>query len=564
MTVTYASRDPAFEYVVEDVVSFRAVYAADNGSFWESWRIIFITVMVLTGAAWLYGVLQTSRRRQTRDPDAKTMMHAAGSGANAIASGLTIVMFWASGYFFLFYKAQTDDGYTMVPLDSSSEVKLFKELLDAAVSFAAIGVAYLIQWQTNYDIFFLDWERPRTSSAPNGKIDASPVSAWRKMFIANEWNELQSQRVTSRELTLLLMVLFLEGLNGRNLAIIEPSMGTDDPAPYQVSSALLRFAVAAGLMVVIVACQMAYKIVFHHNYVEHPVQQFVDLLGMANLSIVILDDECAGYYLHGRSLMTFADTSMAELMAQMRKEQEMQVSARGLVPAAHREDLAENQCFELFITKELRMAYESKLLRRIEENDAMRGAGGLGGAVGTVMGGGRAGRGGARRRRVHDGRAGRRLPGRRRRGVGRTAGRRPAHERRRPGPHLAAAEEIGDIFKQLINFTEANAASFVLERPFTDRLMNMPPESVSMMQGASPIFYHDMQMSFQRILFYGIEWHLMIFDLLVFTAIDKDLGSFAVSAFLTWLVGMFVDHLRQSFGEANISRKSLIDSRFLI
>jgi meckelin len=334
-------------------------------------------------------------------------------------------------------------------------VKLFKELLDAAVSFAEIGVAYLIQWQTNYDIFFLDWERPRTSSAPNGKMDASPVSAWRKMFIANEWNEIQSRRVTSRELTLLLMVLFLEGLNGRNLAIIEPSMGTDDPAPYQVSSALLRFAVAAGLMVVIVACQTAYKIVFHHNYVEHPVQQFVDLLGMANLSIVILDDECAGYYLHGRSLMTFADTSMAELTAQMRKEQEMQVSARGLVPAAHREDLAENQCFELFITKELRMAYESKLLRRIEENDAMRGAGGLGGAVGTVMGGGRAGRGGrggggfmttGGRDGGFRGGGGGGWEGQRGGGAGglrggggggggRTAGRRPAHERRRPGPH---------------------------------------------------------------------------------------------------------------------------------
>ena len=95
-------------------------------------------------------------------------------------------------------------------------------------------------------------------------------------------------------------------------------------------------------------------------------------------------------------------------------------------------------------------------------------------------------------------------------------------------------------------------------------MMNMPPESVSMMQGASPIFYHDLAMSFQRVIFYGIEWYLVIFDLLVFTAIDKELGSFAIAAFLTWLVGSFVDHLRVSFGEANISRKSLIDSRFLI
>ena len=38
----------------------------------------------------------------------------------------------------------------------------------------------------------------RTSSTPSGKVDAAPVSAWRKMFIANEWNELQSKSVASR------------------------------------------------------------------------------------------------------------------------------------------------------------------------------------------------------------------------------------------------------------------------------------------------------------------------------------------------------------------------------
>jgi meckelin len=129
---------------------------------------------------------------------------------------------------------------------------------------------------------------------------------------------------------------------------------------------------------------------------------------------------------------------------------------------------------------------------------------------------------------------------------------------------LAAAEEIGDIFKQLINFTEANASSFVLERPFLDRITNMPPETVSMMQGASPVFYHDFQMNFQKVMFYGIELQLLIFDLLVFTALDKEFNSFAIAAFLTWLVGIFVDHLRGTFGETNISRKSLIDGRFLI
>ena len=120
------------------------------------------------------------------------------------------------------------------------------------------------------------------------------------------------------------------------------------------------------------------------------------------------------------------------------------------------------------------------------------------------------------------------------------------------------------LFKQLINFTEANASSFVLERPFLDRIPNMPPETVSMMQAASPVFYHDFQMNFQKVMFYGIELQLLIFDLLVFTALDKEFNSFAIAAFLTWLVGIFVDHLRGTFGETNISRKSLIDGRFLI
>jgi meckelin len=123
---------------------------------------------------------------------------------------------------------------------------------------------------------------------------------------------------------------------------------------------------------------------------------------------------------------------------------------------------------------------------------------------------------------------------------------------------------VGDIFKQLISFTEANAASFVLERPFTDRLLNLPPESVSSMQGASPVFFHDFRNAFSRVLFYGIEYQLLVFDILMFTAFDAETGSFASAAFLTWLIGSLVDFARATLGEANISRKSLIDNRFLI
>ena len=89
-----------------------------------------------------------------------------GNGANAIAFGSFVVLFWASGYFFTLYKAQTEV-YLMVPLDGTRVVKEFEVFLDVAVAFAAIGVAHTLYWQCNTDIFFLDWERPWTSaSAP--------------------------------------------------------------------------------------------------------------------------------------------------------------------------------------------------------------------------------------------------------------------------------------------------------------------------------------------------------------------------------------------------------------
>ena len=226
----------------------------------------------------------------------------------------------------------------------------------------------------------------------------------------------------------------------------------------------------------------------------------------------------------------------------------------GLVPSSQREDLMENQCFEL-LYKELRLAYESKLLGSIRDGGG-GGGDGFGGVLGVLFGGATAqSRAGSRAGFMN-------APG----GRNGQGGGRPVSDSHGGlvDASLAAAEEIGDIFKQLISFVETNAASFVLERPFTNRLINMPPESVSSMQGASPIFYHDLQMSFVRTLWYGVEMQLFIFDVLVFCAVDKALDSFALAAFITWIVGACVDHARAAFGSANISRKSLIDERFLI
>lgn len=53
---------------------------------------------------------------------------------------------------------------------------------------------------------FLDWEKPRRVVARGHEANA-PVSCWRQLLLANEWNELQTVRLTNPSFTLFVIVL---------------------------------------------------------------------------------------------------------------------------------------------------------------------------------------------------------------------------------------------------------------------------------------------------------------------------------------------------------------------
>jgi hypothetical protein len=48
------------------------------------------------------------------------------------------------------------------------------------------------------------------------------LSAWRTLFVANELNELQTERLLSIEWTLFIVGFFMSGLNFENLAAETP------------------------------------------------------------------------------------------------------------------------------------------------------------------------------------------------------------------------------------------------------------------------------------------------------------------------------------------------------
>lgn len=101
-----------------------------------------------------------------------------------------------------------------------------------------IDVIHLIFSQASYDIFFIDWERPKAHDSgylmDNG-TEAEPmlksgvvahgqkekhisheikeynkISCWRTLFVANEWNEIQTFRKINPTIQLVLVLFFLK------------------------------------------------------------------------------------------------------------------------------------------------------------------------------------------------------------------------------------------------------------------------------------------------------------------------------------------------------------------
>ena len=78
------------------------------------------------------------------------------------------------------------------------------------------------------------------------------------------------------------------------------------------------------------------------------------------------------------------------------------------------------------------------------------------------------------------------------------------------------------------------------------------------------IFYNDDSRSFNSILLHGNEWTLMFFDLMMFALVDSIAEDFVLAGITTYLLTKALIILRDKFGRNNLTRKTLVDGRFLI
>lgn len=147
------------------------------------------------------------------------------------------------------------------------------------------------------------------------------VNGWRKLFLANTWLELDNGYVQHSPYTVLIwFTFFWLGLGWKQYGQADPNWSVEANA-YLPNNRLLVFGIVAPVFMLITAG------IFVFNYIydwvvagETPMNQFVDLACISNVSMLIIEEEAFGYYIHGRAPWHSSDIPLDWLSTEIKKE----------------------------------------------------------------------------------------------------------------------------------------------------------------------------------------------------------------------------------------------------
>ncbi|XP_061633389.1 meckelin isoform X2 [Phyllopteryx taeniolatus] len=467
---------------------------------------------VLAGLSVLLSVLRTvSWKRRIASPvvDLRTMLMFFLFYAGDLANVFLAVTVGTGLYWLILYKAQ-QHASVLLPLPHQEEQ--FVTYVSCAFALKAVQFLHKLIVQLSVDVFFIDWERPRSkasrtvSASGQQKRDPSQVSIWRTYFVANEWNEIQTIRKIRPTFQIMAVLFFLEVLGFSNLALRDPWPTLQrPPQAYTPSYSLtMRYGLSATLWLGIGLLQVIFFTVFYEHFVEDKIRQFVDLCSISNISVLLLPQRCFGYYIHGRSVHGHADTNMEEMNNNLRREAESLCGQRGLLPDT------DMQTFQVALSSRLRSHYD-----RIRDSFT------------------------------------------RRHGPSRLM---DAASFNQTEQNIRAYHTMNHFLGSVIDHVHPDMDYIVRDKLVLERVMGMEflePNDKS-------IFYNDEGHSFGDVLFYGNEGTLLIFDTLFFCVVDLASQNFVLAAVLTYVQQMVFERIRIFFGRRNLVNKTLVDDRFLI
>jgi len=415
----------------------------------------------------------------------------------AVADWFFWGMFLLASYWFIFFKLQSEVD-SLLPIENPHPD--FLVFVVVAGWCKIVHVCLLIYGQCNIYIFFIDFEKEDHSVSK--EADALPnVSVWRNILIANEWCEMQTERHTDVDFTLMFLLFFLKGLKYINLATPQPEendLSDDDP------NIVLRFFVICFFYFLVVLGQVIYKALMY-RFDSDPLDTFADLCNLSNISVFILDelDLLHGFYIHGRSVHPQTDVNMKTMLTNFNDEQENKTPPRGLskeelVPEGH-----SNIVFEMYIPEkirdELRDEYEKTAASSASKSNA---------------------------------------------GITKLA-----------ESHEAMNKMLQEKFVALADTNGLDISTPTLAH----RMVGYPPVKKDM-----PVLLRDNDNSFASVLLFGIERDLVLMDLLVFVMWDLVFVDVFISALLTYLVSHALVWVRGQVGSNNVATKTHIPAVFLV
>ncbi|CAJ0937775.1 unnamed protein product [Ranitomeya imitator] len=495
-------------------VSFAVTYAQSQGTFK---RDTDITLAVLGSLAALLAILETStwlRRSGQQSIGIMVIIKFLAFLCGTLANTFFLVAYGIAVYWLIAFKGQTSVVSVTLPPSGGQVETDFIIYLSVAFSLKALELIHLLVSQLTYNIFLIDWEKPKDKS-PSSVPGKSNVSFWRTILVANEWNEIQAHRKLSPLLQLFLVLLLLEVVGLKNIATKDLNLDLHPSAGgYQAPmSIILRFGMAASMWLAVGIVQVLFFIFIFERFFEDKIKQFVDLCVLSAtliyVSVFILTHKCYGYYIHGRSVHGQADVSMEAMLDHLRKEEENLCPLRGLEPGS------EVQTFEVLLSERCAGAVR-------EDHAAPHGGNGD-----------------------------------------------PAAPR---GPK--GGNDKNPMLQQRIKtyYTINRFLSCFLEHVYKDMDYLVKDklflESVLDVEFQQPIdrsiLYTDDRFRFSRTLFYSNELVLLLFDTLLFCVIDLGTQNFVLATIITFVVQTFVKILRSEIGRKNLSMQTMVEENFLI
>ena len=122
---------------------------------------------------------------------------------------------------------------------------------------------------------------------------------------------------------------------------------------------------------------------------------------------------------------------------------------------------------------------------------------------------------------------------------------------------------LSKLLKEYIENVVSEKDKYIQNKTYYQRFFNYPPINLDTLEG-SPIFLRDPDLGFQKIFFCGNEFSILLVNISIYEMWDIIFGNTLVAIIMSYITFEGILYLRNWFGERNISKKTLINSRFLI